>query len=61
MKQLNKNSENTLDTRDIHIDNAGDSNDNVNDNMTTSDKQNVTPIKNEHSVTTTYEYYVVQV
>ena len=61
MKQLKVNSENIMDTPDIHIDNTGDNNDNVNHNMTTTDGQSVMPTQDEHSVTTTYEYTMEQI
>ena len=61
MKQLNENSENVLDTPDIHIDNTRDNNDNVKYSMTITDGKSVMPTQDEHSVTTTDEYTVEQV
>ena len=61
MNQLKENSENMLDTPDIHIDNTGDNNDNVYHSMTATDGHSVMPTQDEHSVTATDEYTVEQV
>ena len=61
MNQLKNNSKHILDTPDIHIDNTGDNNDNVNHSMTAIDGQSVMPTQDEHRGTATDGYTMDQV